>query len=286
VWGTLTDGRIIATAAKNASGDPDALEANSDEAASPLLAISADGTSFDTLITTGILRAFISPDGTAIGAITFQRNLLIWRNSSIVRVNAPGRVSHVAWSPDGSRLAAAVYPPDFSPAALDNPRNIQNFLRLQNSEIYLLDSASGKILSQLTCNSDTDYNPFFSADGKQLYYTSLSVREDTGGLMRLVLDRDSETSSSSSPVQLTQAGDDPGETPLGRVGTYTFAGGSLVFERGLADGSGEIWSMRLDGTHASFVAKGRKPQKMRDGSIATITPDKSVRILTPTEVAR
>ncbi len=106
--------------------------------------------------------------------------------------------------------------------------------------------------------------------------------------MRLQLDLDNGTSASAAAVQITTAGEDDGKVPLGRVGTYLFVKGtaSLVFEAGLPDGSGEIWSMNKDGGGASFVAKGRKPQELADGSLAILAPSSSVQILSSAEVAR
>jgi hypothetical protein len=288
VWGRLTDGRAVATLANPHAEDADAVEGHSHDAAGPLAAIGHDG-SAETLITTDVLRAFVSPAGDALAAITPSRDLLIRHaDATIVQVAAPGRVSHVAWSPDGKRIAAAIYPPDFSPHAMDNPRNVEHFLHLQNSDIYIIDAATGTVRSQLTSNPGTDYNPFFSPDGSQLYYTWLHERENSGGLMRLTLDRDDGTSATALPLQITQVGADDGKIPLGRVGTYVFSntGQSLLFEAGKPDGSGEIWSMSPAGHSARFITEGRKPQLLHDGTIAVLTPQKQVRVLTAKEIGQ
>lgn len=288
VWGTLADGRVVATHRDKRVEDADAVEGHSDEAAGSLVSVAAGG-SVETLLTSDVLRAFVSPGGDAIAAITPARELVLWRSGKPPQtISAPGKVSHVAWSPDGARLAAAVYPPEYSPHAMDNPRDVEQFIHLQNSDIYLFDANSGALNSQLTTSPGTDYNPFFSPDGTQLYYVWLHERENLGGLMRLTLDRDNGTSASSPAVQVTQAGADAGHVPLGRVGTYLFAksGAALVFEAGRPDGSGEVWSMRADGKSAAFIAEGRKPQRLIDGTIAILTPENNTRALTTAEVSR
>jgi hypothetical protein len=286
VWGTLADGRILATLAQQHDAGPDPLEGHSHDSAGPLAAISESG-ACETLITSDVLRAFPSPAGDAVAAITPDRELLLLRAPAQLTVtHVTGKVSHATWSPEGKRLAAAVYPPDFSPHAMDNPRSSAHFLALQNSDIYLLDSSTGAVLSQLTSSPGTDYNPFFSPDGTSLYYVWLHETENAGGLMRLALDKDAGTSASAPAQPVTQAGYDSGKVPLGRVGTYTFAnaGASLVFEAGRPDGSGEIWSMQSTGKAAHFIAEGRKPQLQQDGSIAILTPAKQVRALTAKEL--
>jgi len=93
--------------------------------------------------------------------------------------------------------------------------------------------------------------------------------------MRLTLDADGGTSATTPPMKLTVAGNDAGETPLGRVGSYCWTPGlgRLVFEAGRPDGSGEIWTMAADGSMAQMVAPGRFPQLTRGGRLAYQKPD-------------
>ena len=87
------------------------------------------------------------------------------------------------------------------------------------------------------------------------------------GLVRVALDGED---TSQSAQQITRAGDEPGEIPLGRVGTYlwTRGGSTLIFEAGVPDESGVIWRMGRDGTEASPITAGRHPQPLVDGRVA------------------
>lgn len=298
VWGALSDGRVVATLKPDAGTSSEEGSDSSDHShgnAGPLALLSRDGTVDEILITSDVLRAFLSSGRDAIAAVTPERRLFLWNASpsaggSLKEVQIDGRVSHASWSPDGRRVAATVYPPDFSPEAVARARNNDEFLRLQNSDIYLIDAATGLVLSRLTSDPGTDTTPFFSPDGSQLYYHWLHERENRSGLMRLTLDRDNGTSASVPAEQLTQGGAEAGQVPLGRVGTYLFAdsGRTLLFEAGVSGepGAGEIWAMSPDGTTPRPLLRGRKPQLLSDGSVAVLAPSQDIRILSPREMAR
>jgi hypothetical protein len=272
-WGALPDGRMIVSLPREAhDGETDC---DHDE---PLrgrfLLVRPDG-AVDAVLPEKVLRAFPSPVGGAVALITQDRQLVVWSDRATTPVAAPGRVSAVGWSPDGRRLALTVYPPDWSQHHVNQARTTAEFLRLQNADIYLADAASGAVLSRLTDDPGTEYGAFFAPDGVTLYYVWLHLTEDEGGLMRLTLDADGGTTATAPPTKLTVAGNDAGETPLGRVGSYCWMAdlGHLAFEAGRPDGSGEIWTMAADGSMARMVAPGRFPQVTRGGRLAYQKPD-------------
>jgi Tol biopolymer transport system component len=207
--------------------------------------------------------------GATVALISAERELSIWRDGRQTTVTAPGRISNVGWSPDGRYLAVSAFPPDWTEGAVSSARTTAEFLRMQNANLHLFDATRMAFVGQLTSDPGTEYGPFFSPDGRSLYYVWLHATEDLGGLMRLDLDRDDGTSASSPARQVTRAGNDPGEIPLGRVGTYLWrrSGAQLVFESGLPDGSGEIWAMAADGRGAARIAAGRKPQAAGDAGV-------------------
>src|SRR5690606_10286581 len=107
------------------------------------------------------------------------------------------------------------------------------------------------------------------------------ITEDLGGLMRLDLDRDNGTSATAPAVRLTTAGDEPGEIPLGRVTTYLWdeTAQQLVFESGLPDGSGEIWTMTHTGQAPRKLGNGRKPQHAGNKTILYLETGGDVKML-------
>jgi hypothetical protein len=274
VWGSLPDGRVIVSLpleTPNGSDDPSGRD---EPLRGPFLLVRPDG-SVDAVLPENVLRAFPSPATGDIALITRERRLLLWSNGATKEVDTPGRVSTAAWSPDGRRLALTVYPSDWSQRRVNEARTTAEFLRLQNADIYLADGATGALLAQLTDSPDTEYGAFFGPDGVTLYYVWLHLTEDQGGLMRLTLDAEGGTTATAAPVKLTVAGNDPGETPLGRVGTYAWTPdrGRMIFEAGRPDGSGEIWTMAADGSSARMAAAGRFPQVTGGGRIAYQKPD-------------
>lgn len=281
-WGALGDGRMLVTLEHSHDAAPTAaagVASAADQAVVdpmcsttspgyPAVLVNADG-SRGPEICPDVLRAYPAPVGNRIAIITPLRDLQLWDDGRLTTVTAPGRVSNAGWSPDGQRLVVSVYPPDWSEGAVSSAPTTAEFLRLQNADLYLYDIARGEFVTHLTDDPGTEYGAFFSEDGYSLYYIWLHLTEDRGGLMRMDLDLDDGTSASAPAVQLTQAGEDPGETPLGRVGTYVWTHGDnqLVFEAGVPDGSGIIWTMAANGHAAGPVAPGRKPQRLSDTQV-------------------
>lgn len=298
-WGSLEDGRLLVTLEH--SHDPAehtptpearspgaAEETDPDHTCStsspgkPAVLISADG-SRGAEVSPSVLRAYPAPAGNRIAIISPDRDLQLWEDDRLTTVSAPGRVSNAGWSPDGQRLVVSVYPPDWSEGAVSSALTTAEFLRLQNADLYMYDVNRREFVTQLTNDPGTEYGAFFSEDGTALYYVWLHLTEDRGGLMRMNLDLDGHTSASAPAVQLTTAGEDQGETPLGRVTTYLWnrASSQLVFEAGRPDGSGVIWAMTADGKTAAPVAPGRKPQRLSDGQIIFQDSAGALRMATP-----
>ena len=284
----LADGRLVVSLQAGAGAlsgvDPDP-HCSVDPPGQRLVLLRADGT-VDADVSDNVLRAFPAPVGGAIAVISPERELSLWRGDGLTTVSAPGRVSHVAWSPDGRRIAVAVYPPDWSQGAVSAATTTADFLRLQDADIHLFDVEGMAFVSRLTSDPGTEYGPFFSPDGKQIYYVWLHATADEGGMMRLDLDRDAGTSASAPAVRLTQAGNDAGETPLPRVGTplWRSSARQIVFEAGRPDGSGEVWTMTPDGAASTRLAAGRKPQAVGDASVIFLNAESQPEIILP-EVA-
>ncbi len=270
-WGALADGRLVVTfrpqTSPDSAADPEP-HCSTHSPGSRAALVNPDGT-LDAELGTGVLRAFPSPAGSTVALVSTDRNLSLWRDGSQTTITAPGRISNAGWSPDGRFLAVSAYPPDWSEGAVSSARTTAEFLRLQNADLHLFDTTRMAFVGQLTSDPGTEYGPFFSPDGRSIFYVWLHATEDRGGLMRLDLDRDGGTSATAPATPLTRAGNDAGETPLGRVGTYVWrrSGTQLAFEAGRPDGSGEIWAMSADGRGAVRIAAGRKPQATGDAGV-------------------
>lgn len=288
-WGRLDDDRLLVTleshAARSGTEEVDP-HCSTESPGKPAVIMGPDGT-LGASIYSDVLRAYPAPVGQRVAVISPERDLLLWQNDVCTTVSAPGKVSNAGWSPDGRHLVVSVYPPDWSEGAVSTASTTEDFLRLQNANLHLFDVEKGEFVTQLTDDPGTEYGAFFSPDGKSLYYHWLHLTEDKGGLMRMDLDLDDNTSASAPAVQLTKAGNDPGETPLGRVTTYVWTPGGrdLVFEAGRPDGSGEIWTVKPDGTSSEFRAAGRKPQLVGNQSVVFMGANGAPEIIQP-EVIR
>jgi len=270
-WGALDDDRLLVTIqgdTANHTLTADDHHCSSHDHPEEAWLLNSDGT-LDTALSTNTLRAFPGPVGDLVALISPDRDLVLWRDGTATTITAPGRVSNIGWSPDGTRMVASIYPPEWTRGGVSSASTTAEFLRLQNADLYLFDVEKMEFVSQLTSDPGTEYGAFFSPDGNILYYTWLHLTEDKGGLMRLDLDRDNATSASAPAIKLTNAGNDPGEIPLGRVGTYLWrqSGTQLVFESGLPDGSGEIWTMTAQGQASVKLGSGRKPQALNENEI-------------------
>jgi hypothetical protein len=288
-WGALDSDRLVVTLEANHARDMAAAEDHhcSDHSpGQPAWIVQRDGT-LGSILCTNVLRAYPAPAGNRVALISPERDLSIWHDDNCTTVSAPGKISNAGWSPDGRHLVVSVFPPDWSEGAVSSASTTADFLRLQNADLYLMDVESGEFVAQLTDDPGTEYGAFYSGDGRSLFYHWLHISEDQGGLMRLDLDRDNGTSASMPAVQLTLAGNDPGETPLGRVTTYLWrnAGEQLVFEAGRPDGSGEIWAMNDEGTSSTRMAAGRKPQALDDRSVVFMGSNGTPQVVVP-EVKR
>lgn len=270
LWGTLPDGRVLATVCAPHAEDMELQSCTHAPWGGEVVLLRGDGT-LDRKITDSALRVFPAPDGETVALISEDRDLSLYRNGTLTPVAAPGKVSNVGWSPDSQRLVIAVLPADWSVQAVNNALTTADFLRLKNSNLYVIDPATGRIVGQLTEGDATNYGPFFSPDGRELYYISLPVHDDSqGGLMRMTLDPAAGIRAAGPPQRLTSPGHRAGQVPLGRVGTYVWAddGETLFFEAGVMDGSGEIWVHHLPSGNARKLANGRWPQKLPSGRLA------------------
>ncbi|MCX7625137.1 MAG: hypothetical protein N2Z21_02860 [Candidatus Sumerlaeaceae bacterium] len=279
-WGTFHNRPVVTLEMPESKHKGDPLAAGAATEAHPLVVLDELGR-VESVIANDVARAFPSPDGLALAYVTSDRRCFVKRGESVTTLTVNGRVSHVAWSSDCTKLAVVIYPEDWSPTAVNNARTTDEFFRLQTSKILLFDAISLAPLATVVENDGTNYNPFFSPDSDELYYIHLDLLDDSGGVRKLMI---GDAGTTTGQLMIS-TGDQSGGIPLGRVGTYLWHGSRLVFEAGTPEGGGVVWMLAPDGKGARSVAPGRYPQKLADGRIAYLRPDSQPAVLelSPTE---
>lgn len=271
-WGTFLS-RPVVTVEASAPRESDAPGASGVACEAKPLALLDDQGQVERVLANEVVRAFPSPDGLALAYVTADRRCLIRRRDTTTTLSIEGRVSHVAWSPDCTKLAVVVYPEDWSPTAVNNARTTDDFFRLQTSRILLFDVISLAPLATVVENDGTNYNPFFSSDSTELFYIHLDLMDDRGGVRKLAL-ADVGTTTGELVIPTGERA-----VPLGRVGTYLWLGSRLIFEAGTPEGGGVLWTVTPDGKDARSLATGRYAQKLTDGRIVYLRTDSRPAVL-------
>ena len=235
-------------------GEPTLLGSLIHERGVDIVVIEAGG-AIESVVARNAVRAYPSPDGSKIVAIGIDYSLFVDENGSWRPVPIPGRAVLAAWSPDGEKLCVTAYPEDWSPHRLTNPDSPEEFLRLLNSDLYLVDVAAGSV-ERLTDHSASDYGAVFSPDGWQLMFISTRCGHHAFHLMDL---------ATRDVRQLTNR--DRYEVPIARSDTITWieAGDRIVYESQEDMTTNGIRALRADGTEPRLLGAGRQPRVTADG---------------------
>ncbi len=273
VWGTY-QGKIVATLDSELTRTEEAKDASVPDDSHDLALLTSDG-SIERIVASKVVRAFPSRAGDALAYVTNERRAVICRGDSLTTLTLEGRVSHLAWSPDSTRLAIVLYPEDWSVNAVNNASTTDEFFRLQTSRIVLLDAISLAPLATVVENDGTNYNPFFSPDGTKLYYIHLDLMNDQGGVRELSL---ADVGTTTGKL-IIPTGQQTGGVPLGRVGTYLWIGEKLILEAGTPEGGGILWTVSQDGTNPKALVEGRFPQLLGPSRLAYLKHDGTPAVL-------
>ncbi|MCC6546985.1 PD40 domain-containing protein [Candidatus Sumerlaeota bacterium] len=234
-----------------------------------IAALNDDG-STERIIASNALRAYPSPSGDRIAILTVDPigDVLIGENGKTRTLPFANRVTLVSWSPDEESICVTAYPPDWAPYKTNNPEGTQDFLRLLNSDLFLINIATGES-RQLTNAPGYDYSGVFSPDGKFIHF--ISSRSGRGAFYRLTL-------SDGSVQQLTNLAPGSYDVPVGRSDTFVWAAGSdtLLYEAQQTETTSAIRAIKSDGSSARSFGVGRQPRLLGSGA-AFLAEDGSVK---------
>jgi dipeptidyl aminopeptidase/acylaminoacyl peptidase len=247
--GRLPGNRLVASL-----GTPERLGSLIHQRGVDVAILSADG-AVDSVVAENAVRAYPSPDGSKIAVIDIDYSLLIREDGSRHNVPIPGRTVLAAWSPDGGKLCVTAYPEDWSPQALSNPDSPEELLRLLNSDLYIVDVATGGI-DRLTDHPASDYGAVFSPDGRQVVFISTRSGHHAFHLADL---------ATREIRQVTNR--DRYAVPIARSDTITWlgSGDEIVYESQEDMTTNGIRSLRVDGTDPRLLGTGRQPQVTAGG---------------------
>jgi WD40-like Beta Propeller Repeat len=243
IFGTLADGRLVV-----GLGEEDAGE--NVTPARTLAIIDGDQTA---IIAERVLRAYPAPVGEAIALITPERDSLLFDGTAVIDLGIDRRASQLAWFPDGRSLAVTCFDPDWSPRRQSNADSIEDFLRLNNSDIWRLDLDSMDLFP-LIVHPEADWCPVISSDGTQMIFAStrLNSRAD---LHRLDL-----ATGEIAPLSPSE------RIPVPLVNQVIWQGDQLVYATTRDNEFREIRTVRANGMGSSLIGEGSHPQLIAGGA--------------------
>lgn len=221
-------------------------------------------------VATNALRAYPSPSGAAIAVVGIDFRVSIVRGSENTPLAFARPSTLVAWSPDEASVCLTAYPEDWTPLRANSPSGPDEFLRLQNSDLFLVALADGTT-RQLTDAPGYDYSAVFAPGGASLFF--ISSRAGRGAFFSLDL-------ATGAVAQLTNLEPGTYTVPVGRSDTFALdaASGRIAYEAQETHTTSSIRTLALDGTAPATLGIGNAPQLLSAGRIAYIAADGTVEV--------
>ncbi|MEO8376719.1 MAG: hypothetical protein ABI579_03545, partial [Candidatus Sumerlaeota bacterium] len=261
--GTMRDGSPIVSLGNPSIEDGYVVKSGVD-----IVALNEDGSTRSTLATNA-LRAYPSPSGDKIAILPVDPigDVTIWEHDAQRTIPFANRVTLVSWSPDEKNLCVTAYPADWTPYKTNNPENTQDFLRLLNSDLYLIAVATGES-RQLTNAPGYDYNGIFSPAGDSIMF--ISSRGGRGAFYELNL-------ADNAIRQLTNTIPGSYDVPIGRSDTIVWmSSGAILYEAQESHGTSTIREINADGSGAKNLGIGKQPRLIGDHAVF-LGEDRSVK---------
>jgi hypothetical protein len=223
------------------------------------------------LLSDNALRAWPSPSGRRIALLIPDPagDVSIWENGELRPVPfAAGRVTLVAWAPDERSICVTAYPPDWSAFATNNPKSEDEFFRLSNSDLHLIDLEAGAS-RQLTSAPGYDYSGVYSPDGGSIAFIS---NRNGRGAFHLVSLATGETRQITNKISGSYT------VPVGRSDTFTWdaASDTIVYEAQEGHKTSSIRAVKPDGSGARTLGAGTQPRVV-DGGVVFLGQDGAVK---------
>jgi hypothetical protein len=261
--GTLAGGRIVVSLGQME------LEPGGDVRRGVDIAILSPSGSLESVARENVLRAYPSPQGDRMVILERDYSMTLWSAEGIKPLPLAERVVLVAWAPDGSKLCLTAYPPDWLPSRVTNAPNPDEFLRLNNNDLFLFDpvTATGE---RLTDAPGYDYSGIFSPDGGAIFF--LSGRSGRGAFYRLDL-------ATRAIQPLTNLAPGSYDVPVGRSDTFSWIPetNTIVYEAQEPTMLSSVRAIRADGSAPRLLGEGKCP-RVRDGgkTVLFLSPQSSV----------
>ncbi|HNT36942.1 MAG TPA: hypothetical protein PKH07_18275, partial [bacterium] len=110
-----------------------------------------------------VLDAFPASRLNRLAFITRDFRLHIFQDGKVTTASFPNTTNYVSWLPDADRLVLTGRDADWSYDAMSSPRDTEEFLRMNTSNLFLYDISSDT-LTALTDNDQANYNPVAAPD--------------------------------------------------------------------------------------------------------------------------
>lgn len=271
VFGTLPDGRLVV-------GVGALVQAPSGDYQRGLSLQLVDSAGATAEVAADVLRAYPAPTGARIAFLGIDHGARLWDGERVIDLPIAERVTQLSWFPDGQAFAFTGFPPDWSPGRLNNAPSDEEFLRLNDPDIFRFDLASGAV-TPLVVRPGPDWSPAVAPDGRSLVFNG-TIFGTTATLSRLDL-ATGLAAPLGAPVRDGGWEDNLPPALTGQL-VWTPDGERVIYATTRPETNAhEIIAVRPDGSGRTVLGAGTRPQVIADGSgVAFLRDDGAVAAVT------